>query len=95
MITAQKIRIESAISRIQTATDIDPWAAEIAVESMRKQIPQKPKKSKEPRYGMGYTYYDWICPTCGKKIAFEPAVDKKHHCICGQAIDWEEHERLE
>lgn len=31
-------RIESAIRHIQTATDIDPWAAEIAVAAMQKQI---------------------------------------------------------
>lgn len=31
-------RIESAIRHIQTSTDIDPWAAGIAVEAMRKQI---------------------------------------------------------
>lgn len=31
-------RIESAIRHIQTSTDVDPWAMEIAVEAMRKQI---------------------------------------------------------
>ena len=37
--TPQEIdRIENAIRHIQTSTDIDPWAAEIAVEAMRKQI---------------------------------------------------------
>ena len=91
--TQQEIdRIENAIRHIQTATDVDPWAVEIAVDAMRKQIPQKPKKEKEPRYGMGYTYHDWICPTCGRTIALEPAISGKHHCICGQAIDWEEGE---
>ena len=88
--TQQEIdRIENAIRHIQTATDVDPWAAEIAVDAMRKQIPQKPKKEKEPRYGMGYAYYDWICPTCGRTIAFEPAISGNHHCKCGQAIDWD------
>lgn len=37
--TPQEIdRIESAIRYIQTAVDVDEWAAEIAVESMRKRI---------------------------------------------------------
>ena len=37
--TQQEInRIENAIRHVKTATDIDPWAAEIAVESMRKRI---------------------------------------------------------
>jgi len=35
-------RIENAIRHIQTAADVDPWAAEIAVEAMMKQIPMKP-----------------------------------------------------
>ena len=43
--TPQEIdRIERAIRHIQTAADVDPWAAEIAVEAMRKQISQKPMK---------------------------------------------------
>ena len=41
--TQQEIaHIKSAIRHIQTSTDIDPWAAEIAIEAMRKQIPQRP-----------------------------------------------------
>ncbi|MBO7423062.1 MAG: DUF551 domain-containing protein [Oscillospiraceae bacterium] len=44
--TAQEIdRIECAIRHIQTATDIDPWAVEIAVEAMKKQIPQEHSKN--------------------------------------------------
>ena len=33
-------RIECAIRHIQTAVDIDPWAVEIAVDAMKKQIPR-------------------------------------------------------
>ena len=35
-------RIECAIRHIQTAVDVDPWAVEIAVEALEKQIPKKP-----------------------------------------------------
>ena len=66
-----------------------PKAFNMAVDAMRKQIPVKPVKSKEPRYGMGYEYYDWECPTCGGFLAPEPARSGDHHCKCGQAIDWE------
>ena len=39
--TAQEIdRIECAIRHIQTAVDIDPWAVEIAIDAMDKQIPK-------------------------------------------------------
>ena len=62
---------------------------DMAVDAMRKQIPMKPVKSKDPRYGMGYEYHDWECPTCGGFLAPEPARSGDHHCKCGQAIDWE------
>ena len=56
--TQQEIdRIESAIRHIQTAADVDPWAAEIAVEAMRKQIPKKTIKPGSP-------FYRYACPTC-------------------------------
>lgn len=64
-------------------------AFDMAVDAMKKQIPVKPVKSKDPRYGMGYEYYDWECPTCGGFLAPEPARSGDHHCKCGQAIDWE------
>ena len=34
-------RIQNAIRHIQTAVDVDPWAVEIAVEAMEKQVPKK------------------------------------------------------
>lgn len=33
-----KDRIENAIRHIQTATDVDPWAMEIAVDAMQKEL---------------------------------------------------------
>ena len=65
-------------------------AFDMAVDAMKKQIPVKPVKSKDPRYGMGYVYHDWVCPSCGKFLAYEPEESGCHHCKCGQAIDWEE-----
>lgn len=89
--TKQEIdRIQSAINHIKTAVDVDEWAAEIAVDAMEKQIPEKPIKSTVPRYGMGYEYYDWVCPTCGNFLAPEPQRRGNHHCVCGQVIDWSE-----
>jgi hypothetical protein len=41
--TPQEIdRIECAIRHIESSLDVDPLAAQIAVEAMRKQIPKKP-----------------------------------------------------
>ena len=38
MTTQERDRIESAIRHIRTSVDIDPWAMEIAVEAMEKQM---------------------------------------------------------
>ena len=35
--TTQKDRIESAIRHIQTASDVDPWAMELAVDALKAQ----------------------------------------------------------
>ena len=64
-------------------------ASDMAMDALKKQIPVKPVKSKDPRYGMGYVYHDWVCPSCGKFLAYEPEESGCHHCKCGQAIDWE------
>ena len=75
--TPQEIdRIKNAIRHIQTAADVDPWACKIAVEAMRKQIPQKPTNE-------GWLY----CPICGKDILME---NYRFCPDCGQAIDWSE-----
>lgn len=70
-------------------TKITKECLEILIE---KQIPKIAIRSKEPRYGMGEEYYDWICPTCGEWLAYSP--DRRryeiHHCRCGQKIDWGE-----
>ena len=82
--------IQSAIYLIiQTATEIDPWAVEIAVEALEKQIPKKPKKIDHWR----------LCPTCYEKngFSYDYLVGMKQrghedisYCLgCGQAIDWE------
>ena len=72
-------------------TDEAREALDMAISALEKQIPKKPEQSKTPRYGMGYEYYDWHCPTCGRFLAFETSKGG-HHCICGQAIDWTEGE---
>lgn len=64
-------------------------AFDLAIDSMKKQLPVKPVKSETPRYGMGYEYHDWECPTCGNFLALEFTNKGNHHCKCGQAIDWE------
>ena len=52
-------------------------------------IEKRPIKDiSNPRYGHGYEYFDWICPTCHKFLSFEPAFDKiPRRChSCGQLL---------
>lgn len=48
-------------------------ALRISVELLKKEIPQKPKKNRTMRYGMGNAYADWICPECYTFLAYEPS----------------------
>ena len=101
--TVQEIdRIECTIRHIKTATDVDPWAAEIAVDAMRKQIPQKPCVSIDVTNNNLRNLY---CPMCGTRIGMWNkrlrAIDMHNNTNsnicgkCGQAVDtdferWEE-----
>ena len=77
--TAQEIdRIECAIRHIQTAADIDPWAVEIAVDAMEKQIPKKPV--------IGYTFGEKIREVI-KRTDPERAESKTECCpVCGRTL---------
>lgn len=86
MTAQEKDRIECAIRHIQTAVDVDPWAREIAVEAMEKQIPKMPEYKEEDRFIKNHFAWYTYCPQCGCEIN---AGDM--YCIqCGQAISWEE-----
>ena len=96
--TNQADRIQNAINHIKSATDVDPWAVEIAVEAIKKQIPEKPMKSLDVDTKSLYRIY---CPTCGVKIGhgnsrvgYIVRTYGSMKCCgnCGQAIDWEEGE---
>ena len=85
--TAQEIdRIQCAIRHIQTAVDVDPWAVEIAVEALKKQVPKKPKVPIDT----------WVCPVCGRDVEYQVMLGENiifggqhDYCPkCGQAIDW-------
>jgi len=100
--TPQEIdRIQCAIRHIQTASDVDEWAVEIAVNAMQRQIPKKPMKSIDV---YNENLYKLNCPTCGKYIAYgnsrvgtlnkwTMAPDRCGYC--GQAVDFSEWEEGE
>lgn len=68
--TAQEIdRIQNAIRHIQTAVDVDPWAVQIAVNAMEKQIPKKPGEQELiDKYVLGKQVYAIPCGNCGEYI---------------------------
>ena len=74
---------------------LDIVALDMAIEAIEKDIAKAPKKSDIPRYGMGYEYYDWCCPTCNKLLAFECDTKRQyiHHCECGQRLDWGKYDK--
>ena len=96
MTTKEIDRIESAIRHIESSLDVDPWAAEIAVEAMRKQIPQRAMKSID---AYNKNLYKLYCPTCGalvangnSRVGFMNKVSEGYDrcAACGQVIDGED-----
>ena len=86
--TKQEIdRIEKAIRHIQTAADVDPWASDIAVRAMRKQIP-KELIAEGDGYADGEMVYDsFYCPSCDHRMEEDEVED---YCPnCGQKISLE------
>lgn len=86
-------RVECAIRHIQTSLDVDPWACDIAVEAMKKQIPTKPKISVDVfNDNLCYLY----CPICKtrvgiwnkrlKHIDMHNDANRNLCAKCGQAI---------
>ena len=76
--TNETDRIECAIRHIQTAVDVDPWAAEIAVDAMQKKIPKKPV--------MGYAFGEKIREVI-KRTDPERAESKTECCpVCGRTL---------
>ena len=88
-------RIQNAIRHIRTAVDVDPWARDIAVEAMEKQIPKKPEKVEDRYCKSLYTAY---CPICHWMLArgnYRTGYVEKIHRNCPeclQRIDWTEGE---
>jgi predicted RNA-binding Zn-ribbon protein involved in translation (DUF1610 family) len=85
--TPQEIdRIECAIRHIKSSLDVDPWAMEIAVGAMEKQIP-KELIAEGDGYADGEMVYDsFYCPSCDHCMEEDEVED---YCPnCGQKIYW-------
>lgn len=73
-----KVPVQSLIDHIKTATDVDPWAKEMAEELLKEQEAVEPKHNP-------LSPTDWFCGKCGMCIS------RFHdYCpSCGQAVKWE------
>ena len=62
-------------------------ALDMAIEALKKQIPEMPDYEGDG-YADGFLVYDtWICPSCGRY--YEIDYDHYKYCPeCGQRIDW-------
>lgn len=63
---------------------------DMAIESLEKQIPKKPRKQKGNCFGKGKSGEEYheiilICPICGSK-----ELKMGYPCKCGQTIKWDE-----
>lgn len=74
-------RIECAIRHIESSLDVDPWAVEIAVDAMKKQIPRRVRITTSTKR----------CGNCGRQLSGIGNIHpERKYCVnCGQAIDWE------
>ncbi len=72
-------------------------AIEMAISALEKQIPKKPKHIDKNATFDG----NWkrVCPACGRVLverittpeeSYPEIYNHTPHCICGQAIDWED-----
>lgn len=75
------VPVQSLIDHIKTATDVDPWAKEMAEELLKKQEPVKPIRMHHSEHKQTDNYR---CGKCGDDIYFE-----QRFCeYCGQAVKW-------
>ena len=67
-----KVPLQSLIDHIKTATDVDPWAMEMAEKLLKKQEPTEPiHKNAGDFCGRCDSYIRWsdkYCPECGARV---------------------------
>ena len=97
--TNETDRIQNAINHIKSSMDIDPWAMEIAVEAMEKQIQTKPGRIDKNDTFDGN--WEKVCARCGfvfvervttPEMSYPKICRQLPYCVCGQAIDWSDNE---
>ncbi len=85
--------IRKNLINVNNGTEQDE-AINIALKALASRVPLPPiQQVGKIRYGMGYAYHDWYCPTCGCFLAYEPEGYSKQgesNCKkCQQRISWD------
>jgi hypothetical protein len=75
-----KVNVQSLIDHIKTATDVDPWAKDMAEQLLQTQI-ETPAEIE----GGGHTWF-YVCGDCHGVIE----MNDKFCRHCGTAISWKE-----
>ena len=69
-------------------------AFEIAIQTLEKKIPKKPRKTDSYR-GVLKRVYAYVCPTCGN-ACLEKYMNERQNTMfcwnCGQKLDWSDEE---
>lgn len=74
--------IKIAIAEVEWDYPMDYTIAfEKAIEALEKQIPKKPVNNYEDKW--------FECPVCGLVVGTYYSIGEKHHCKCGQRLNWE------
>ena len=78
---------------LESLMNPDAEVFDMAVQAMRMQAPEKPKKELD----WNGTTYKYCCPACGmffgrRGIGSVFIFKRPPYCNCGQAIDWTEEE---
>ena len=76
-----KIPVQSLIDHIKTATDVDPWAKEMAEELLKEQEPVEPIKKEMVEIT---ARYEFDC-SCGAPLL----IGQPYCADCGKSVKWE------
>ena len=81
-----------SIEKVDICANAAETAREMAIDALKKQIPQKPIRANRIIFKNGTAYLNddneyWKCPMC---TSLDVPLLKNQHCChnCGQSIDW-------
>lgn len=80
MMSENNVSVRQLIDHIKTATDVDPWAQDMAAKLLEKHIPMPAEIE-----GGGSTWF-YVCGECHGSINYHDSFCRH----CGNAVSWKE-----